>query len=313
MLQIPNPLTIATRQFLDTAVDIRQTPEDYELAYMARELVQCTLPHSDPGDVPLWTRVNGNLTLVIARTAYDKKTQAPVGYPFGSIPRLLLFWMTTEAVRTGGRRLELGVTYSNFLRELGLNPNTGGGKRGDAKRVQEQTRRLFGASISFQEDIPTSHLQGERRVNMPVSSKSELWWDPRSPEQLGMWGSWVELGEDFFKAITAAPVPADMRALRVLKRSPLALDLYVWATHKAFITSRKGKSQFVPWRGLMKQFGSGYADPRDFQKYASKALKKIQTVYPGLHLADDYGGVRILPTSRPAISVSPVKLSPKSL
>src|ERR1022692_3880685 len=155
MIQVAKPLTAAARQILDTAVDVRQSPEDYELAYMARELVQCTLPHSDPGDVPLWTRVNGNLTLVIARTTYDKKTQAPVGYPFGSIPRLLLFWMTTEAVRTGGRRLELGATYSNFLRELGLSPNTGGGKRGDSKRVQEQTRRLFGASISFQEDVLT--------------------------------------------------------------------------------------------------------------------------------------------------------------
>ena len=309
-----SPLTTATNRLLDTAVEIHQEPDAYEPAYMARELVQCTLPHSDPGDVPLWTRVNGNLTLVIARTTYDKKTQAPVGYPFGSIPRLLLFWMTTEAVRTGGRRLELGVTYSNFLRELGLSPNTGRGKRGDSKRVQEQTRRLFGASISFQEDVLTSQLQGERRINMPVSSKSELWWDPKSPEQLGIWGSWVELGEDFFKAITAAPVPADMRALRALKRSPLALDLYVWATHKAFTVRKKGKSQFVPWRALMKQFGSGYADPRNFQRYASLALKKIQTVYPGLKLADDYGGIRILPSSLPAIPMAaPKQLSPKTL
>ena len=278
MIRVPKPLSAATRRLLDTAVEVRQSTDDYELAYMARELVQCTLPHSDPGDVPLWTRVNGNLTLVIARTAYDKKTQAPVGYPFGSIPRLLLFWMTTEAVRTGGRRLELGSTYSNFLRELGLNPNTGGGKRGDAKRVQEQTRRLFGASIGFQEDIPTSQLQGERRINMPVSSKSELWWDPKSPEQLGIWGSWVELGEDFFKAITAAPVPADMRALRALKRSPLALDLYIWATHKAFTVSRKGKPQFVPWRALMKQFGTGYKDPRDFQKSVSYTHLTLPTI-----------------------------------
>jgi hypothetical protein len=32
----------------------------------------------------------------------------PIGYPFGSIPRLLLFWITTEAVQTKVRRLELG-------------------------------------------------------------------------------------------------------------------------------------------------------------------------------------------------------------
>lgn len=40
-----------------------------------------------------------------------------------------------------------------------------------------------------------------------------------------------ELGEDFFKMVTASPVPVDMRALRALKRSPLALDLYAWLTY----------------------------------------------------------------------------------
>jgi hypothetical protein len=39
------------------------TPED--VVFMARELILCTLPHSDPGDVLSWSRVNGYLTLGI--------------------------------------------------------------------------------------------------------------------------------------------------------------------------------------------------------------------------------------------------------
>ena len=35
-------------------------------------------------------------------------TEKSYGYPYGTIPRLLLFWMTTEATRTKSRRLELG-------------------------------------------------------------------------------------------------------------------------------------------------------------------------------------------------------------
>ena len=42
------------------------------------------------------------------------------------------------------------------------------------------------------------------------------------------------LGEKFFAAITAYPVPVDMRALRALKRSPLALDLYAWLSYEAY-------------------------------------------------------------------------------
>jgi hypothetical protein len=81
-----------------------------------------------------------------------------------------------------------------------------------------------------------------------IAPKGELWWDVKKPEQATLWESWIELGEDFFNAVVAAPVPVDMRALRALKQSPLALDLYAWSTYRAFVVSRKGASQLVPWR-----------------------------------------------------------------
>jgi hypothetical protein len=58
-------------KLMDAAVDIRQNPDDVERSYMARQLVQATLPHSDPGDVREWVRTNGNLRLTI-RPSYDK-------------------------------------------------------------------------------------------------------------------------------------------------------------------------------------------------------------------------------------------------
>jgi hypothetical protein len=291
------------------AVEIHQEPpEPEELAYMARELVQCTLPHSDPGPVPFWTRTNGNLTLAIV-SGVDPRGPRLVGYPYGSIPRLLIFWITTEALRTASRILHLGPSYAAFLRALGLDPHTGGGKRGDARRVREQTRRLFAASISFIQNVRTPTAEGERRLNMPVAEASELWWDPKQPDQATLWESWVELGQKFFDTIIAAPVPVDIRALRALKRSPLALDLYAWATHKALVVARRGKPQFVPWRGLMAQFGAEYSDPKDFKKKVQDSLRKIQAVYPGLKLGEATGGLLVLPTSRPAIAVKPPQRS----
>lgn len=289
-------------KLLDAAAKIyQQEPDDEDLAYMARELVQCTLPHRDPGQVPFWVRTNGNVTLSIG-SDYDPKTKKLVGYPYGSIPRLVLFWLTTEALREKSRRVELGQSYGGFLRSIGLDPNTGGGKRGDAFRVRNQTRRLFSARISFIGTHETEELSGEARVHMDISQKSMLWWDPKRPEQMSLEGSWVELGEEFFKAITRAPVPLDIRALNVLKRSPLALDLYAWATHKAHSVARKGKAQYIPWSGLAGQFGSDYSNHLDFKRKAKAALRKIQTVYPGLKLEDATGGVIVLPQSRPAIA-----------
>ena len=95
------------------------------------------------------------------------------------------------------------------------------------------------------------------------------------------------------------------QALKALKKSPLALDLYAWSTHKALSVARKGKQQFIPWRGLMAQFGADYKDTQNFRRKAEDALKKIQTVYPGLRLRSVVGGIVVLPSSRPAIASQP--------
>jgi hypothetical protein len=258
------------------------------------------LPHANPGNVPIWTRTNGNLTLGIQQ-GYDFKTSKAIGYPFGSIPRLLLFWITTEAVQTKQRRLELGKSLSAFMRGIGLDPNTGRGKRGDAPRLREQMRRLFAAHISFEQTIEDNDLRGERWLHMHVAPKGELWWDPKQPLQDNLWGSWIEIGEDFFTAITTSPVPVDMRALRALKRSPLALDLYAWSGYRAFAVTKKGKAQFIPWAGLMMQLGADYSDRQNFRRKALAALRKVQAVFPGLNLVYESGGLTIHP-SRPAIA-----------
>ena len=268
----------AADKLIDAAVDIRQNPDDYERSYMARQLVQCTLPHSDPGNVSVWSRTNGQLTLAI-RPFVNLQTRKPM-YPYGSIPRLLLFWIVTEATQKKSRKIRLGNSLDAFMREIGLNPRTGGGKRGDAARLHSQMERLFGAMISFHDQ--REHVTSW--VNMPVTRGGTLWWAPAKSHQDNLWESWIELGEDFFAAITAAPVPVDMRALRALKRSPLALDLYAWLAHTAFSATRKREPRVVPWAALHGQMGAEYAQLRDFKIKVNLALKKIQLVYPALKL-----------------------------
>ncbi len=138
-------------------------------------------------------------------------------------------------------------------------------------------------------------------LDMQVAPKGELWWDPHDPEQGTLWGSYVILGEDFFTAITAAAVPVDMRVLRAIKRSPLALDLYAWATWRVF---KLQKSQFIPWEGLMQQMGSEYSDTDNFVRKAKAALRKIRAVYPALKLDYAKGGFFLHP-SLTAIAPAP--------
>jgi hypothetical protein len=294
------PLSRHQEKFLDAVTEILTHPDNTEAAFMARQLVQCTLPHTNPGNVNQWTRRNGNLTLAIV-PGRDVEKNESTGYPFGVIPRLLLFWITTEALRTKDRRLELGHSLSEFMRELGLDPNTGGGKRSDARRLQDQMRRLFKATISFHQTMEEPHRQGERWLDMQVAPEAELWWDTHDPAQGTLWGSYVILGEHFYRAITGAAVPVDMRVLRAIKRSPLALDLYAWATWRVFKLS---KSAFIPWEGLMQQMGSEYKDIDNFVRKAKASFRKIRAVYPALKLDYAKGGL-ILHPSRTAIAPAP--------
>jgi hypothetical protein len=176
------------------------------------------------------------------------------------------------------------------MREVGLDPNTGGGKRSDAKRLREQMWRLFAARISFQQSVEANGHHGERWPNMEVAPEGELWWDLKEPEQAALWESWIELGEKFYQAIIAAPVPADMRALRALRRSPLALDLYAWATYRVFQVNRKGAA-FIPWSRLQEQMGTKYGETRNF---VQKANRRTSPFRP------DQDTPALLPTRLPA-------------
>ena len=283
----------------DAAVDISDSPADErDKAFTTRYLVQATLPYRKPkGDPPIWYRINGNYTLSI-QPGYARKpgTSEPqcVGYPYGSIPRLLMFWLTTEVLRTGERKLVLGNSLADFMTQLGLNPRNGGpgSKRSDRKRLHEQMERLFKAKISFE----YTDANVNRWLDMQVAPDGKLWWDLNADgQQLALYESWVELGEKFFQAITEAPIPVDMRALNVLKNSPLALDLYAWSTYKTYQVNKKKKPQRVSWQQLQAQLGTENGNVKGFKQEAKKALGKITSVYPGLNLDEVDGGVIVHP------------------
>jgi hypothetical protein len=298
---VPTALTEAQRQLAETSVGIfGDTPAAKDAAFIARELVLASLPHSNPGDRPLWTRRNGDVTLAI-QPGINLQTGKSYGYPYGIIPRLLLFWMTTEALRKKNRRLELGSSLNGFLAELGLSGHTGRGKRGDAKRLRDQMERLFRSRFSL-ERVRTDEEQTRKSwLDMQVAPQGELWWSVREPDQGALWGSWIELGELFYTALTSAPVPVDMRALRALKRSPLALDLYAWLTFQAFRAHHGKQPRFETWAQLHSHMGGDYTDIADFRKKAKAALRKILAVYPGLRLSGRQGGIEVSLESLPAI------------
>lgn len=122
--------------------------------------------------------------------------------------------------------------------------------------------------------------------------------EPTQNKQQSLFGSWVKLTDRFFNEVTDRPVPLDMRAIRALKKSPLALDLYAWATYRASYLQRQ---TVIPWRLLQQQFGSGYSETsqgqRNFKKKILETLRKVGTAYPDLRscAAETDNGLLLLP------------------
>jgi hypothetical protein len=116
---------------------------------------------------------------------------------------------------------------------------------------------------------------------MALVEEYELWWTPKDPEQPGLGESVITLGQAFFKEITKSPIPFYMEALKALRKSPLALDIYLWLTYK---NSYAKQITSISWESLQEQFGSDYAKDAagkaHFKTRFLSALKKVSVVYP---------------------------------
>lgn len=270
------------------AMEAQSAQEAGALGYMARVLVQATMPHSAK-EGNEFSRSNGRLHVSIL-------APAEVGLPYGSYPRLLLAWLTTEAVRTKSSTLYLGDSLSEFMGKLGLLPT--GGRWGTIPRLRDQADRLFKSYVTAYETAKEGERSRSRGGNIMVADEWDLWWDPRAAsEQSSLFQSWVKLTERFFSQVTDRPVPIDLRAIRSLKKSPLALDLYAWATYRVSYLSYRTE---IPWEALQMQFGADYADDakgrRNFKAKLIDALRKVSTVYPELRASEGENGLLLLPS-----------------
>jgi len=250
------------------------------LGFMPRILVLTTLPHRRP-ESHRFGRVNGRHSLRLSAARR-------VGLPYGSYPRLLLAYLTTEAVRTKNPKIDLGATPNDLARKLGL--STISGPRGTAQRLEEQLRRLLSMKLDWQTSLGLApRSSGSAQVAADSCPRPLRQLLPRRPA----WRSHIALSQDFFNEITLSAIPLDLRAIRQLRRSPLAIDLYVWLTYRM---SYLRKPTVIPWESLQTQFGADYARPRDFRRKVSKHVRSVLHVYPAIRIRQTDTGICLYPS-----------------
>ena len=262
---------------------VKASETDPDLGFMARLLALCSLPRTNPGNRKEYVRRNGPYTLVMSAGGLNK-------LPFGNLPRLLLAWLCTEAVRTQSRVLILGKSLSDFMRTLDIYSSSGR----KHTRLRNQMKRLFGCTVTMiyeDENVDAT-------VNAVIADSTVFWWN--KPDQPSLWESKIELGEKFYNEIINHPVPIDMNTLTALKRSTLGLDLYLWLVYRTFALRAPLR---LPWRLLYGQFGaqpdkaSDNQTVQNFRYKVLRELKKIKMAWSGLNYSTARGVLILHPST----------------
>jgi hypothetical protein len=304
-----NPFSVTLPQAVQR---IREIParEDNSLGYYLWHFIQNPLPHSDPGDVREYTRLNGNWEMRV-------NVSPQYGYPYGALSRILLCWIVGESIKNyhtgkvkGLTQIEINArakhlkhgNMNGFLNNLGIN-SISGGKEGSITIVKKHFLALVNAQMHF--DYIASPKDRTRFKNITIGAEGDLLWSKKKineDEQNAYLRITHQLCEVVFGSFHP-PIPIDLRAVCALRNSPLAIDLYVWLTYKMYHLGMQGKDkQVISWSALKPQFGAGYSRQDHFTQKAKKALKKIALLYPAANYTCPRGRI-VLYQSSPHIPV----------
>src|SRR3954452_14489477 len=265
-----------------------------EINFLARLHCLIGLPYRDPGDVPAWGRRNGDLSLMVQPGVGMTADGQPhsIGFPYGTVPRLLLTWLSTEAVRTQEPTLLLGESLSAFMRNLGMTPS--GGKNGTITRLKKQIERLFLATLTVRWEGDQNRQSGGR---LNVASSYDLWWSDKDPEEPALMPSVVKLSREFYDEVTQHPVPLDIGVLRALRGSALRLDIYAFLCHRLSYLRRPTT---IPWEALRGQFGSTLGKDKAgrarFKHEFERNMREVLLIYRSAQVESTRTGLVLSPS-----------------
>lgn len=275
---------------------LREQGLEADVGYSARVWAQVSLPYGDPGPIPYWERRNGAVSLTMRPALIERPDGTKYeAYAYGILPRKILMWIASEAVRTHEPVLSLGRSMNAFMRKLGISH---GGR--DAGRLIDQMQRLLGSHLSVKGlGIGLDgEGHGEQMRYIQIVTAVDLWFSKNgalAEENEGLWSSEINLSTEFYQSIIKAPVPIDLNAVKALGQSPLTHDLYLWATHRMYSLERP---QHISWLDMMHQLGSDYKKTYHFKPNFMKSLNRVRTIYPELNVfpSEDGRHVTLLPS-----------------
>jgi len=243
------------------------------------------LPHKKINEA-IWERDGGQVKLLVESGLDSSKH--PIGIPYGSIARMILLYLQTEAVKTQSREVELGASMNAWLTAMNIPV---GGKT--YQIVREQARRISRCRLTFFRRTSNAEIV----TNGAFVRDAILPLDPSIGGQIPLWQERVRLDEGFYQSLIEHPLPLRETAIRQISRRSMAIDLYIWLAYRLHVLDGPVD---VGWPALRRQFGEGYKELRFFRRDMQPSLKLALAVYPEAHVeVDEKVGLTLYPSPPP--------------
>ena len=150
------------------------------------------------------------------------------GLPYVGIPRIIILYVNSMAVKYRSQEIEIGNSIKEFIENLGYAPNYQEGAIND--QVMQMLEKLFHTTFVLTKIDKTITGDGEiiieqKDVRFHLFDTKVTIEQIRNNLKTNSIAK-VTLSDGYFKEILSHPVPLSFEAIKSMKKSPLALDLY---------------------------------------------------------------------------------------
>jgi len=268
--------------------------EDPVPSFLHSALCAMSLPvRRPPDDKQPIIRADGQYTLVITPKAVVQNVEGQrdlkiLGVPYGSLPRVILIHIMTEAVRTNSRQVYLGKNFTDWMKRMGFR-TVSYGPRGSATLVRDQVDRLFACEWMIRWD--GTRATGEKEYGIKEVKLTNEYGGVDHAN--ASFAREIYLTEGFYDHLKEHAVPLNEHAIRQLKDSATALDLYTWLAYRLpRINPQRPAS--LSWTQLASHFGNDGKNIRKFRQIIREAWDKhVSAVYPQAKAEFDTGLIRL--------------------
>lgn len=189
-------LSRADSELIDASVRINSDPPSpNDFTFMHSIMCQIGLPRSRVNGVEFERRCGAAGLYVRAGKIWDGKQFVQQPVPYGPMPRLVMAYLNTQALRSKSPEIDVGSSARGFLKQLGK--DSSGGKNGSYTNFRKQVMALSACSITLGFSTADKAITYDGK---PIQ-KFEAWIG-NNDNQGALWPGVITFSQEYFATLS---------------------------------------------------------------------------------------------------------------